>query len=599
MTKKNYTNIYLWKRFLPYFAKYKSLVFLDLFCAGLTTLNELALPIILRHLTTTATTNFQALTLTLVIQVSLLYIILKIIDIFAYYYMNNVGHVTGARIETDMRLDIFSHLQQMSNSFYNNNKVGKLMARITTDLFDVTEFAHHCPEEFFIGGIKLLVSFIILIRLNVPLTLILFAIIPIMIFATSKKNHAVRNTMMSQRTHIGELNSSIEDSLLGMNVVRSFTNEDYEIHKFDEGNQEFLNIKKGMYRHLSAFHAVSRFFDGIMYIAIIFLGGYFLLKGTLLPADLVVFILYANVLTASIRRIVEFAEQFHKGMSGIEKFVEVMDTGIEIFDDEDAVELDKVLGNVNLDEVSFKYNEDEDFVLKNLSLEVKAGENVALVGPSGAGKTTIINLIPRFYDISSGSITIDGLDIRKIKLESLRKKIGIVQQDVYLFNDTIFENIRYGKPDASDEEIIKAAKLAGADEFIDQLPEGYNTYVGERGVRLSGGQKQRVSIARVFLKNPPILILDEATSALDNTSERLVQKSLEELSKGRTTITIAHRLSTIINADKIIVLTSKGIKEEGNHEELLKNKGLYYKLYTQGLKSFDEKEFDKLLEAEK
>ncbi|MDO5027940.1 MAG: ABC transporter ATP-binding protein [Bacillota bacterium] len=598
MPKNSYSNSELWKRFLPYFKKYKGLVFLDLFCAGLTTLNELAFPIILRKLTDTATSNFQMLTMSFILRITSLYVLLKVIDIIAYYFMNNVGHVTGARIETDMRKDIFSHLQQMSTSFYNENKVGKLMSRITHDLFDVTEFAHHCPEEFFIGGIKLLVSFVILVRINIPLTLILFLIIPVMILAMSKKNRAVRSTMAAQRSHIGELNSSIEDSLLGMNVVKSFTNEDYEIFKFEEDNLAFLDIKKFMYKNLSVFHAISRSFDALMYIIIILFGGIFMLRGSLSPADLVVFVLYANMLTATIRRIVEFSEQFHRGMSGIEKFVEVMDTGIEIFDDEDAVDLNNVKGQVDLDHVSFRYKKDEDFVLKDLSLSVKPGENIAIVGPSGAGKTTIINLIPRFYDINSGSIKIDGQDIRKIKLNSLRGNIGIVQQDVYLFNDTILENIRYGKPDATDEEIIRAAKMAGADEFIDQMPQGYKTPVGERGVRLSGGQKQRISIARVFLKNPPILILDEATSALDNRSEKLVQASLDHLSNGRTTITIAHRLSTILNADKIIVLTEDGIQEQGNHQQLMENKGLYYSLYTQGQSSFDEESFDKLIGKE-
>ena len=591
---RTYSNTYLWKRFLPYFSKYKLLVFFDLFCAGLTTLNELALPMILRFLTSEATSNVANITLNTIILLSLAYGGLKLIDVVAYYYMNNVGHVTGAKIESDMRRDIFGHLQQMSTSFYNQNKVGILMARITNDLNDVTEFAHHCPEEFFIGGIKLIITFIILIQLNVPLTLILFTIIPIMIIATSRKNHKVRTMMSKQRSHIGELNSSIEDSLLGMNVVKSFTNESYEIDKFEEDNMEFLEIKRGTYKNLSSFHAISRTFDAIMYICIVFFGGLFLINGTLAPSDLVAFVLYANVLTATIRRIVEFSEQFHKGMSGIEKFVEIMDTGIEIFDDEDAVDLENVEGNVSLENVSFRYYEDEDYVLNDLSIDIKKGEKVAIVGPSGSGKTTIINLIPRFYDINSGSIKIDGIDTRKIKLESLRGNIGIVQQDVYLFNDTVLENIRYGKPDATEEEVYKAAKLAGADEFIEALPLKYNTYVGERGVRLSGGQKQRVSIARVFLKNPPILILDEATSALDNKSERLVQKSLEELSKGRTTITIAHRLTTVINADKIIVLTDQGIQEEGTHVELLEKQGIYHHLYTQGLKSFDEGQLKKV-----
>lgn len=585
---KGYTNLELWKRFLPYFGKYKVLVGLDLFAAGLTTLNELVLPIILRFLTSEASKGAAALTLNTIVKVTLLYGFLKVVDIIAYYFMNNVGHVTGARIESDMRRDIFSHLQKMSTSFYNENKVGVLMARITNDLNDVTEFAHHCPEEFFIAGIKLILSFVILIQLNVPLTLILYAIIPVMLVATYKKNRQVRRTMTNQRTHIGVLNSSIEDSLLGANVVKSFTNENYEIDKFEDDNIEFLDIKKDTYKNLSAFHAISRFFDALMYVVIIFFGGIMMIRGSLAPADLVAFILYANVLTATIRRVVEFSEQFHRGMSGIEKFVEIMDTGIEIFDEEDAVELDNVKGHIELDNVSFRYNKDEDYVLENLDLEIEPGEKVAIVGPSGSGKTTIINLIPRFYDVDEGAIKIDGINIKDIKLNSLRGNIGIVQQDVYLFNDTILENIRYGKPDASEDEVKMAAKLAGADEFIDLLPEGYETAVGERGVRLSGGQKQRISIARVFLKNPPILILDEATSALDNKSERVVQKSLEKLSKGRTTITIAHRLTTVLNSDNIIVLTDEGIEEQGTHEELMNKKGMYYNLYTQGFKSFDE-----------
>lgn len=588
---KKYSNLELWKRFLPYFSKYKLLVTIDLLCAGLTTVNELALPMILRFLTNEAMTNVESMTMGLVFRIAGLYAVLKVIDIIANYFMSNIGHVTGAYIESDMRRDIFSHLQHMSDSFYNKTKVGKIMTRITNDLFDVTEFAHHCPEEYFIGAIKLSVSFIILININVPLTLMLFAMVPIMLIFTSKYNRRVRKTFSQQRSHIGQLNSGIEDSLLGMKVVKSFTNEDYEIEKFQRDNMEFLDIKKDTYRNLSGFHTVTRTFDALMYIIVILFGGLFLINGTILPGDLVAYILYISTLTATVRRIVEFTEAFHKGMSGIERFVEIMDTGIEIFDDKDAVELKEVSGNIVFDNVSFKYDEDdEDFVLKDIDITISKGEKIALVGPSGGGKTTISNLIPRFYDVTDGKITLDGLDIRKIKLDSLRGNIGIVQQDVYLFSDTVLENIRYGKPEATMEEVIYAAKLAGADEFIDKLPEGYNTYVGERGMRLSGGQKQRISIARVFLKNPPILILDEATSALDNKSERLIQKSLDKLSEGRTTITIAHRLSTIVGADKIIVLTDQGIVEEGNHEELMANKGLYSALYKQGFKSFNEQE---------
>lgn len=595
--RKKYTNSELLGRFLPYFVPYKGLIFLDLFCASLTTVNELALPMILRFMTNMAANDLGSMTLGLVLRITALYTLLKIVDIIAYYFMNNVGHVTGAKIETDMRRDIFSHLQQLSTSFYNENKVGKLMARITNDLFDLTEFAHHGPEEFFIGAIKLVVSFIILSRLNLTLTLVLFTLIPVMIVMSARKNRIVRQMFSEQRSHIGELNSSIEDNLSGINVVKSFTNEEYEIDKFEVDNLEFLDIKRGTYKGLSAFHAITRIFDALMYVVIILVGGIFLINGSLAPGDMFAFILYANMLTATIRRIVEFSESFHRGMSGIEKFVEIMDTGIEIFDEEDAVELKNVKGEILIDNVSFRYNEDESYVLEDLSLKISPGEKVAIVGPSGSGKTTIINLIPRFYDVDSGSISVDGLDIKNIKLQSLRGNIGIVQQDVYLFNDTILENIRYGKPDATEEEIYKAARLAGADEFIEELPLKFETFVGERGLRLSGGQKQRISIARVFLKNPPILILDEATSALDNKSERIVQKSLEELSKGRTTITIAHRLTTVINSDKIVVLTEEGIQEQGNHKELMEKKGMYYNLYSQGFMSFDEpKEFIKAME---
>lgn len=588
MENKKYTNKELWLRFLPYFTKYKLYVAFDLFCAGLTTLNELALPIILRFLTNEAITNVDNMTFDLILKVTIIFIVLKIIDIFAYYFMNNTGHVIGAMIETDMRRDIFSHLQIMSASFYSNTKIGKLMSRITNDLFDITEFAHHCPEEYFIAAIKLTVSFIILIRINVMLTMILFLMVPITFVAVNRVNKKIRKAMSDQRSHIGVLNSSIEDSLMGSSVVKSFTNEEYEINKFQEDNLDFLVIKRRMYKNLSKFHVITRIFDGLMYIIVILLGGYLLIKESIMPGDLVAYVLYISTLTATVRRIVEFTEQFHKGMSGIEKFVEIMDTKTDIYDADDAISIDHLDGNIKLENISFKYNEDEDYVLKDINLDLPAGQNIAIVGPSGGGKSTIIKLIPRFYDINSGKITIDGLDIRKIKLEDLRKQIGIVEQDVYLFSDTVLENIRYGKPDASMEEVITASKLAGADEFIEFLPDGYDTYVGERGLRLSGGQKQRISIARVFLKNPPILILDEATSALDNESERLVQASLEKLSEGRTTITIAHRLSTIVHADKIVVLTKDGVLEEGSHDELIEQKGLYYSLYSQGIKSFDD-----------
>ncbi|NLY20476.1 MAG: ABC transporter ATP-binding protein [Tissierellia bacterium] len=589
MTKnKKYTTRELLQRFIPYFYKYKTTLFIDLFCAMLTTINEMILPMILRYLTNTGIENPEALSIQVILLISGLYLILKVVDIIANYYMNNIGHVMGAMIETDMRRDAFNHLQNLSDSFYNKTKVGQIMSRITNDLFDVTEFAHHCPEEYFIGFIKIVVSFIILININIPLTLIIYFMIPIMIFSASKINRRVRKTFRKQRNHIGDINASIEDTLLGVRVVKSFANEDYEIARFQEENDEFLDIKRDTYKNLSMFHSVTRIFDGLMYVTVILFGGIFMVNGSILPGDLVAYVLFVTTLLNTVRRIVEFTENFHKGMTGIERFVELMDTDIDIFDSEDAKELTDVKGHILFDNVSFKYDSSDDYVLKDIDIEIKPGENIALVGPSGGGKTTISNLIPRFYDVTEGAISIDGTDIRDLQIKSLRSNIGMVQQDVYLFSGTVYENIAYGKPGASLEDVIAAAKLAGADEFIDKLPEGYDTYVGERGLRLSGGQKQRISIARVFLKNPPILILDEATSALDNKSERLIQNSLEELAKGRTTLTIAHRLSTIMDANRIIVLTEDGIQEMGTHDELLKSDGLYANLYKRSFGDMNE-----------
>ncbi|MDO5725505.1 MAG: ABC transporter ATP-binding protein [Tissierellia bacterium] len=583
---RNNKTFNLFKRYLPYFKKYKGILLFDLFCATLTTINQMVLPVILRYLTNMGINDIDSLSMKIIVQISVLYLTLKIIDVIANYYMANIGHVMGAYIETDMRHDAFSHLQKLSDSFYNKTKVGEIMSRITTDLFDVTEFSHHCPEEYWIAFVKILVSFLILIRINIPLTLIIFSLIPIMLIASSKYNHKVKKTFRMQRNHIGHLNSNIEDSLLGVKVVKSFAAEDYEFEKFNSENQEFLDIKKHTYRNLALFHTVTRSFDGIMYVAVIFFGGIFMLKGSIMPGDLIAYVMFVTTLLTTVRRIVEFTETFHRGMTGIDRFFELMDTDIEIFDNDDAIELKDVKGDIDIKNVSFKYDTEEDFVLKNISLKVRPGENIAIVGPSGSGKTTITNLIPRFYDVDYGSITIDGVNVKDIKLKNLRSNIGIVQQDVYLFSGTVFENIALGDPDATIEEVMHAAKLSGADEFIEKLPEGYETYVGERGLRLSGGQKQRISIARVFLKNPPILILDEATSALDNKSEKLVQQSLVELAKGRTVITIAHRLSTIIGADRIIVLTDEGIEESGNHKELMEKNGIYANLYNQGFTDF-------------
>ncbi len=573
----------LLKRFLPYYKNYKATLILDLFCAALTTICELILPLIARQITGYATSNIKALTTKLIVTWAAFYIVLRIIDTLANYYMASVGHIMGAKIETDMRRDFFGHLQKLSFTYYDSAKVGTLMSRITNDLFDVTEFSHHCPEEFFIAGIKILASFIILCTMSVPLTLIVFAVIPVMILVLAKYQRKMKEGFRQSRTQIGELNSQVEDSLLGIRVVKSYAKEDYEQEKFNKGNEVFLKVKEGVYKVMGAFQSFTRLFDGLMYIIVVAVGAFFLKDGIITAGDYVAYLLFVSTLMTSVRRIVEFSEQFNRGMTGIERFSEIMDIQPDIKDDKNATELKNVRGEIEFKKVSFHYNEGNKDVISNLDLKIKSGENIALVGPSGGGKTTLCSLLPRFYDISSGEITIDGTDIKSITLKSLRENIGMVAQDVYLFSGSIKENIAYGNPDATEEDIIAAAKLAGADDFIKELPDGYASYVGERGIMLSGGQKQRISIARVFLKNPPILILDEATSALDNESERLVQKSLERLTKGRTTFTIAHRLTTIKNADRILVLTENGIEESGNHKELLQKGGLYsefYKLYS-------------------
>lgn len=570
---------YLIKRFLPYFKKYKGILAMDLFCAALTSICDLVLPMIVRYLTDIAATDVSQLTVRLILSVGVLYLVLRVIDLIANYYMANIGHVMGAKIETDMRKDLFEHLQDLSYSYYNNTKVGQLMARITSDLFDVTEFAHHCPEEYFIAALKIVVSFCILCSVNVWLTVLIFAIIPFMIFFAMKFNTKMRTAFKKSRNQLGEINAQVEDSLLGVRVVKSFANEEIEERKFEEGNQGFLNIKKEMYRYMAGFQSTTRLFDGIMYIAVVVAGSLFMMEGSITAADLMAYLLYVVMLLNSVRRIVEFTEQFQRGMTGIERFIEVMDEEVEIQDAPDARELKHVKGEIIFDHASFRYNDSDEDVLTSIDLKIEAGENVALVGPSGAGKTTLCNLIPRFFDVTDGRILIDGTDIREVTTHSLRSQIGMVQQDVYLFSGTVYDNIEYGKPGASREEIQEAAKLAGAHEFITQLAEGYDTFVGERGVKLSGGQKQRISIARVFLKNPPILILDEATSALDNESERIIQESLEKLAKGRTTLTIAHRLTTIRDAKTILVLTEEGIQEQGSHEELMAKGGLYSRLY--------------------
>ena len=574
-------NLNLIKRVMPYFKKYKFILMFDLFCAALTTLTDMVLPMILRRLTNAGLGTYT-LTREMIFRMAGLLLIMKIIDLFAGFYMTKTGHIMGAKIETDMRYDVFQHLQKLSDSYFNETKVGQIMARITSDLFDITEFSHHCPEEYFIGFIKIIVSFVILVRLNALLTVILFLSIPLMIVFASKYNRRMRKGFKEQKHHIGVLNADIEDSLLGVKVVKSFANEDVEIEKFQKGNKKFLDIKSETYASMAGFNTITKAFDGIMYIIVVLFGGLFLVEGKMSSGDIVAFILYVQTLLTTVRRIVEFTEQFQRGMTGIERFTEIMDQDIEIFDDEDAVDLENVKGKIEIKDVSFKYNNNSENVLNNISFTINPGQKVALVGPSGGGKTTLCNLIPRFYDVEDGEILVEGIDVRKIKLQSLRLNIGMVQQDVYLFSGTVRENILYGKPDATEQEVIDAAKAAGAYDFIMNLENGFDTYVGERGVMLSGGQKQRISIARVFLKNPPILILDEATSALDNKSEFIVQESLENLAKGRSSLTIAHRLTTVQNADLILVLTEEGIIERGTHQQLMEQKGYYFNLYTQG-----------------
>jgi len=570
----------LLRRFAPYFKPYAAIMLIDLVCAALTTVCELVLPLIVRFLTNRGTGGAIGLTVPLILRVGLLYLVLRIVDASANYFMQSIGHVMGARIETDMRRDLFDHLQRLSYTFYDSNKIGQIMARITSDLFDVTEFAHHCPEEFFIAGLKIVVSFAILSNYSLTLTLIIFAIIPLMLLSTIYFNRRMRRAFKKSRNQTGEINAQVEDSLLGVRVVKSFANEELEKEKFDEGNQAFLEIKKEQYRYMAGFNSTTRIYDGVMYLAVMVIGGLFMTYGKVTAADFIAYLLYVTTLLASVRRIVEFTEQFQRGMTGIERFIEVIDAPVDIEDAPDASELGQVEGNIRFEQVGFHYADDPAPVLADINLTVKPGESVALVGPSGSGKTTLCNLIPRFYDVTSGRILIDGQDIRSLTLHSLRQQIGVVQQDVYLFAGSVYENIAYGKPGASRQEVIEAAKLAGAHGFISEFPDGYDTYVGERGVRLSGGQKQRISIARVFLKNPPILILDEATSALDNESERIVQQSLEKLAHGRTTFTIAHRLTTIRGADTILVLTEDGIAEQGNHAELMEKRGIYHSLYS-------------------
>ena len=567
------------KRLIPYYKPYVGILIFDLFCASMTTVCELTLPLLVRKITNAATSEPMTLTLQLILTIGGLYILLRCIDAAAMYYMNSRGHIMGTKMETDMRRDMFSHLQKLSFSYYNNAKVGVIMSRITHDLFDVTEFAHHCPEEFFIAFIKIIGSFVILCNINIPLTLMIFAVFPVMVVVMYRFNRRLKNAQKESRRRIGELNATVEDSLLGIHVVKSFAGEEKEEKRFEKGDLSYFDIKARMYRLMGAFHGVSRLFDGIMYILTVIVGSVFILKGKISAAGLVAYMMYVTTQCARVRPFLQFAEQCYRGATGIERFIEITDTEPDIKDTPGAKELRCSGGEIDFENVTFTYGEGGRDVLSAFSLKIKKGEQLAVVGPSGAGKTTLCALIPRFYEPASGRILIDGTDIKDVTLRSLRSNIGVVEQDVYLFSGSVRENIAYGRDGATDEEIRKAASLAGALDFIEELPNGFDTYVGERGVKLSGGQKQRIAIARVFLKDPPILILDEATSALDNESERLVRDSLSRLAEGRTTVTIAHRLTTVKNCDRIIVLTENGIEEEGTHAELMNRGGIYAEMY--------------------
>lgn len=568
------------KRFVSYYKPYRGMFFMDMFCAFLLSGIDLIFPSLVKYLMDEVYSKHPANMMSIVLLTGAALLVLYLIRYLCQYYITAWGHIMGARMEADMRRDLFDHLQKLSFSFYDNANTGKLMSRVTNDLFDISELAHHGPEDLFISAVKILGAVIIMLTMDVRLTLILLALMTAIVFFTGYYNLKMRSVFARNREKIALINARTQDSLAGIRVVKSFSNENIEKEKFAEGNRQFLETKEDSYTIMGRFFSGNQFLQGILYLSVLVIGGYFLSRNNISTSDLIAYILFINVFLNPIDRLVSFTEQFQRGMTGFDRFLEIIETKPDIEDSEDAIELTDVEGEIEFKDVSFSYN-DKTEVLKGVNLTIPKGHTVALVGPSGGGKTTFCNLIPRFYEVNEGSITIDGKDIRSLSLESLRRSIGVVQQDVYLFSGTIYENIAYGKPGATMEEIVQAAKLANAHEFIMELEKGYDTYVGERGIKLSGGQKQRISIARAFLKNPPILILDEATSALDNESERLVQESLRVLAKGRTTLVIAHRLSTIKNADKIIVLTSNGIEEQGTHRELLEKGGVYASLHSE------------------
>ena len=568
-----------WKRLISYYRPYRGLFFSDMVFAILGAAVTLAIPLIVRYITTTVVLLPGEEALQIILRLGAAMVAMVALECFCNFYIAYYGHIMGAKIEHDMRNEIFEHYQKLSFTFFDNQKVGQLLSRITSDLFDISELLHHGPEDVTISLIKFIGSFLILVNINGTLTVITFAFIPVIAVYAFLLNRGMKHAFKTNRARIADINGQIEDSVSGVRAVKSFGNEAIEIEKFHEGNERFVESKRKSYWYMGLYNSGLGALTTLVTIVVLVAGASLMTGGRMKVADLVTFLLYINNFTDPIKKLINFTEQFQNGYSGYERFLEIMDVEPDITDAKDAQHITSVKGDICFDNVSFKYEEKQDTVLSHINLDVKAGEYVAIVGSSGGGKTTLCSLIPRFYDVDGGTVKLDGTDIRKIYLKDLRRQIGIVQQDVYLFAENIMENIRYGRPDATDEEVIEAAKLANADGFISQLPDGYQTDIGQRGVKLSGGQKQRLSIARVFLKNPAILIFDEATSALDNESEKIVQESMEKLAKGRTTFVIAHRLSTIRNAGRILVLTANGIEEEGTHEELLARNGVYAKLY--------------------
>lgn len=567
------------KKMLSYYKPYQGIFWADMFFAALSAGIALSLPLVIRYVTSTLIYLEREELLHQIAMIALALLALVAVDCYSKFFISNYGHVMGAKIEYDMRAEIFSHFQKLSFAFYDNQKVGQLMSRITTDLFDISELMHHGPENLILSILKIAGAFVILLTISPLLALAAFAVLPFMFLYAYFLNGRMRRAFRQNRIKIADINAQIEDNLSGIRVVKSFANEAIENEKFRGGNEGFLSAKKNSYFYMGSFHAGLGAFTTLIQVNVIVAGAVMIANGSVSVSDLVTFLLYISVFTDPVRTLIDFTEQFQNGYSGFERFCEIMAIAPDIKDKKDAVELSEVKGDIVFENVSFQYEENTERVLNHINLNVPAGAYMALVGSSGAGKSTLCSLIPRFYDVTGGAVKIDGTDIRNIKLKNLRDQIGIVQQDVYLFVGTVYDNIRYGRPDATREEVIEAAKNANAHEFILSLPNGYETDIGQRGIKLSGGQKQRLSIARVFLKNPPILIFDEATSALDNESEKVVQDSLEKLAKNRTTFVIAHRLSTIRNAKKILVLTEEGIEEEGTHKELIARRGIYEKLY--------------------